>query len=277
MYVMKRTFCVIAALLLALSLCACEQKAPEGPTWQEQYDLGVKYLSEGNYQEAIIAFTAAIEIDPKRPEAYAGLADVYAAQGDMDSLRAILEQGVEATGNSGLRSRLDSLDESGGSTAETYDFQTRVTAAGLDVDAEHLTVRVRDSRTAAITVSGLDLRDSYPTNLASSEENEDEYMWEVVIHGQQATYSVSTSFWAFTPGTEDETALADMQHSVWVHTGDSFHYIGDAQMTYTADSITWTFTVAEEYPFDFAKVDRYEVRVRDVSQDLTLTRDYTLE
>ena len=62
-----------------------------------------------------------------------------------------------------------------------------------------------------------------------------------------------------------------------MHTGDSFHYIGDAQMTYTADSITWTFTVAEEYPFDFAKVDRYEVRVRDVSQDLTLTRDYTLE
>ena len=46
---MKRTFCVIAALLLALSLCACAQKAPEGPTWQEQYDLGVKYLSEGNY------------------------------------------------------------------------------------------------------------------------------------------------------------------------------------------------------------------------------------
>ena len=107
---MKRTVCVIAVLLLALSLCACAQKAPEGPTWQEQYDLGVKYLSEGNYEEAIIAFTAAIEIDPKRPEAYAGLADVYAAQGDMDSLRAILEQGVEATGDSGLRSRLDSLD-----------------------------------------------------------------------------------------------------------------------------------------------------------------------
>lgn len=30
-------------------------------TWQEQYDLGLRYLSEGNYEEAIIAFTAAIE------------------------------------------------------------------------------------------------------------------------------------------------------------------------------------------------------------------------
>ena len=82
MYVMKRTFCVIAVLLLALSLCACAQKAPEGPTWQEQYDLGVKYLSEGNYQEAIIAFNAAIEIDPKRPEAYMGRGGVAIGSGE---------------------------------------------------------------------------------------------------------------------------------------------------------------------------------------------------
>ena len=63
------------------------------PTWQEQYDLGVKYLSEGNYQEAIIAFTAAIEIDPKRPDAYTGLADAYIAQGDIAAAIGILRQG----------------------------------------------------------------------------------------------------------------------------------------------------------------------------------------
>ena len=37
----------------------------------------MKYLSEGSYEEAIIAFTAAIEIDPKRPEAYVGRGDAY--------------------------------------------------------------------------------------------------------------------------------------------------------------------------------------------------------
>ena len=124
---MKRICSLLLTLALVLGLCACGSKAP---TWQEQYDLGVKYLSEGNYEEAIIAFNAAIEIDPKRPEAYAGLADVYAAQGDMDSLRAILEQGVEATGDSGLRSRLTSISSYGnrGDSAfwswdksETYD------------------------------------------------------------------------------------------------------------------------------------------------------------
>ena len=110
MYVMKRTFCVIAVLLLALSLCGCAQKAPEGPTWQEQYDLGVKYLSEGNYEEAIIAFTAAIEIDPTRPEAYIGLADVHTARGDTMAAMDVLNQALGAVGeNDALSAALEKL------------------------------------------------------------------------------------------------------------------------------------------------------------------------
>lgn len=74
------------------------KQAQAGSTWQDQYDLGMLYLSEGNYEEAIIAFTAAIEIDPKRPEAYEKAAEAYEALGDMDSAWAVLEQGVQATG-----------------------------------------------------------------------------------------------------------------------------------------------------------------------------------
>lgn len=47
------------------------------PTWKENYDLGVRYLSEGNYQEAVFAFTAAIEIDPRQADAYVGRGDAY--------------------------------------------------------------------------------------------------------------------------------------------------------------------------------------------------------
>lgn len=53
--------------------------------------MGVRYLSEGNYEEAIIAFTAAIEIDPKRPEGYSGLANTYIAMGDYDSAAGVWE------------------------------------------------------------------------------------------------------------------------------------------------------------------------------------------
>ena len=110
---MKRICSWLLTLVLVLGLCACGQSAEA--KWQEQYDLGMRYLSEGNYEEAIIAFTAAIEIDPKQPDAYEGLADVYEAQGDLESLRAILEQGFQATGDARLEERLNALDASSGS------------------------------------------------------------------------------------------------------------------------------------------------------------------
>ena len=107
---MKRICSLLLTLALVLGLCACGQKAETTPTWQEQYDLGVKYLSEGNHQEAIIAFTAAIEIDPKQPEAYIGLADVYTAQGDTDAAKKALEDGLAATGDDSVRARLEQLE-----------------------------------------------------------------------------------------------------------------------------------------------------------------------
>ena len=84
-------FITIMALLW---LCACSSNISEpndrslsddtsAPlTWQEQYDLGIRYLSEGNYQEAIIAFTAAIEINPKEALAYVGRGDAYVGMGE---------------------------------------------------------------------------------------------------------------------------------------------------------------------------------------------------
>lgn len=149
---MKRAIVFLPSILF-LILCACTAaqlevgaaQASQSPTYQEQYDLGLRYLSEGNYQEAILAFTAAIEIDPKRApayvgrgdayvksgeteenltaakadyekaieldetnaEAYLGLADVYTLQGDIEATRTILEQGLAVTGDARLQARLD--------------------------------------------------------------------------------------------------------------------------------------------------------------------------
>lgn len=62
-------------LMLMLALIGCS--ASTADRWQEQYDLGVQYLSEGNYEEAILAFTAAIEIDPMQVPAYVGRGNAY--------------------------------------------------------------------------------------------------------------------------------------------------------------------------------------------------------
>ena len=95
---MKRICNFLLSFCLVLGLCACGQAAQSAPTWQEQYDLGIRYLSEGNYEEAIIAFTAAIQIDPKQADAYITLADVYTAQGDTEKAKDILNQALEAIG-----------------------------------------------------------------------------------------------------------------------------------------------------------------------------------
>ena len=100
-----------AAELLALSflfLTACGGQSNQ-TSWQEQYDLGVRYLSEGNYEEAIIAFTAAIEIDPKRVETYESLANAYIATGDEDAALAILEEGYEITQDVSLLAFLEEM------------------------------------------------------------------------------------------------------------------------------------------------------------------------
>ena len=137
--------CFLGIIWLFLLLAACGQNSP---TWQEQYDLGVRYLSEGKYEEAIIAFTDAIEIDPKQAlayvgrgdayvasgetderlalaqadyekaveldgtlaEAYLGLADVYSRQGEYEKAREILLKGLEETRSGIIENRLDEMN-----------------------------------------------------------------------------------------------------------------------------------------------------------------------
>lgn len=108
---MKRMASILLSMILIIGLCACGQTPA---TWQEQYDLGTRYLSDGNYEEAIIAFTAAIEIDSKRPEAYLGLADAYIGAGDLDAARKALEDGLAATGNTEIQTKLDEFSAEAG-------------------------------------------------------------------------------------------------------------------------------------------------------------------
>ena len=99
---MKRLICILltAALVLTLAGCGCakvEVAEEEAVDWQTAYDLGVRYLSEGNYEEAIIAFKVAIEIDPKQENSYMKCAEAYTLQGDNDSALEVLEQGYRET------------------------------------------------------------------------------------------------------------------------------------------------------------------------------------
>ena len=109
---MRRIAALILACALALPMVSCAQKTENVPTWQEQYDLGLRYLEEGNYEEAILAFTAAIEIDPKRAEAYVGLADCYEGTDDRETAQRVIEEAIELLGRlPELVERLTTLEE----------------------------------------------------------------------------------------------------------------------------------------------------------------------
>lgn len=93
---------LLGALLAVVLITGTGGKSDEA-LWQEQYDLGNRYLSEGKYEEAVIAFCAAIDIDPMRPEAYLGAVEAYKAQGDTQAAIDILEKGIRQTGDNDLQ------------------------------------------------------------------------------------------------------------------------------------------------------------------------------
>ncbi|MDR1320323.1 MAG: tetratricopeptide repeat protein [Gracilibacteraceae bacterium] len=81
---------------LLLLVAACGQKAL---TYEEQIDLGQRFLEDGDYEQAIVAFTAAIQIEPKLSPAYVGLADAHKGLGQPEEAVAAIRQGVEAIGD----------------------------------------------------------------------------------------------------------------------------------------------------------------------------------
>ncbi|MDE6961644.1 MAG: tetratricopeptide repeat protein [Lachnospiraceae bacterium] len=67
--------------------------------WQTLYDLGMKYLEEENYEEAVKAFTSALEADPERAEVYTARGNAYILSGEKEEhLTAALADYEEALG-----------------------------------------------------------------------------------------------------------------------------------------------------------------------------------
>jgi len=110
---MKKYMVWLLALILCLTLFACSKKVSNEATtqsafmsWQEQYDLGIRLLNEGNYEEAILVFQTMIQINPKRSEGYQKLADAYVAVGEYEKAASVLADGFQVTGVASLEQQL---------------------------------------------------------------------------------------------------------------------------------------------------------------------------
>ena len=68
---------IIVALSVIVVILAINKKTAPNREISKALDLGNRYLSEFNYEEAVIAFNRVIEIDPMNVDAYVGVADAY--------------------------------------------------------------------------------------------------------------------------------------------------------------------------------------------------------
>jgi hypothetical protein len=132
---MKRAITLIIALILfAAPLASCSKPA-QPLTASELLDLGEKYLLELDYEQAIVHFTKLIEIEPKNPRGYTGLAEAYGALGDKENTITALRQGQEIlpdnTEISALLERLlPSTENESGKTDYIDESGTRIVTLG---------------------------------------------------------------------------------------------------------------------------------------------------
>lgn len=78
-----------------------------------------KYLQGKNYEDALVAYKEALELDPDSEDAYLGLANTYVAMGDTSNAVNILNKGLARIDSSRLR---DALNRLGNTETETKDL-----------------------------------------------------------------------------------------------------------------------------------------------------------
>lgn len=108
-------FGAIAVIAIALLIGIGNSYSPSGRL-RKQLDLGQKYLEEMKYEEAVVAFNNAIEIDPMSVDAYLGLVEVYIRTGDFETALSYAQKGYDLTGDERLKEKIDMI-ESGNITA----------------------------------------------------------------------------------------------------------------------------------------------------------------
>jgi len=115
---------VVAAVIIVLTI----NSSGKDRKLQEQLDLGEKYISELDYEQAIVAYEMAIEIDPMSADAYLGLAAAYMSAGNYEKAIETLKLGYEKTGNEVMLTQMrifeDAMALSGGANGQISGIET---------------------------------------------------------------------------------------------------------------------------------------------------------
>lgn len=188
----------IICLICMLFLCACGGVSVK---WQEQYDLGMKYLLEEDYEEAVLAFTAAIEIEPRLPEAYIGRGDAYVG---LSNAEGIEETDKNAYCDLALEDYIAAIGVKD-DIAEYYEKLMGAYYDGANIDME----RLKQLLETGIEKTGSEelqyLLDIMETPMGNFKNEDFRYFYKLDVEGQE---EIKAMVAAVSSGSEEEAKVA---------------------------------------------------------------------
>ena len=99
-----------AVILLSFLIGISIYNKPTKGNLAEQLDLGNRYLEEMDYEQAIVAFNRAIEIDPMSVDAHLGLVEAYIRSGEFEMALEAAKKGYDLTGDERLQEKIEMIE-----------------------------------------------------------------------------------------------------------------------------------------------------------------------
>lgn len=93
----KKNIIILLGVFLLLALAALFMLIPkwQQTNMQKKLNIGQSCLSEGKYEEAILAYQDIIKVNEKEKDAYKGLSESYAGMGDYQQAEEIAYNGID--------------------------------------------------------------------------------------------------------------------------------------------------------------------------------------
>lgn len=129
---------IVLVIILLIATVAVGNDHAKQNSPESQLALGEKYLSELDYENAILCFEKVIAIRPKNARAYLGLAEAYYTKEDLGKAIEILEKAFKETKNPTTGDRLNEIMVEAEENDDVFICLRRLLVEQLRVVADHL-------------------------------------------------------------------------------------------------------------------------------------------
>ena len=280
---MKKIQRIGIVLIIVLGLLAGCGKSVEKQI-AEQLDLGNKYLTEADYEQAIVAFNKVIGLDPKVLEAYEKVAEAYIKQDNPEQAYSYVEQAFDviASLTEEDKAKLESVAEMTEKMSDLCEQILRISLRDETADSQtyYETLKKQAPEKAEKYVSSVQkhtfkkkFRETYAEELQNLEETlpeeigrEDFYermswlpemsellhenqMWKVAFKLNNGKYLMLTdSQYVYYGDMQDEMRTG---WGIWITTGSAYQwcYAGEWADDYPNGIGTYTTTEQEKFTF----------------------------